>query len=216
MSFESDNERLIERLKGYGDIKSKLIENAFRNTPRHIFVPESLQHDAYKDVPLGIGNMQTISQPTTVAVMTEALQVKPGQKILEIGTGSGWQATILSRLIGKKGRIYSIERIKELAHFANRNIEKLKIKNIHISVGDGSVGLKTHAPFDRIIVTAACAEIPEPLLHQLKSGGVMVIPLGNREYQEIYVIKKLKRGMKKLSLGYFAFVPLIGKYGFKD
>lgn len=216
MSFESDNERLIERLKSYSDIKSKAVENAFRNTPRHLFVPESLQHDSYKDVPLGIGNMQTISQPTTVAVMTEALEVKSGQKILEIGTGSGWQATILSRLVGKKGRVYSIERIKELARFANRNIEKLKIKNIHISIGDGSLGLKVHAPFDRIIVTAACPEVPEPFLHQLKPSGVIVMPLGNKDYQEVYIIKKLKRGIKKLSLGYFAFVPLIGKYGFKD
>lgn len=215
MDLERENEQLIEHIKSINYLKSKALENALREVPRHLFVPNNMKELAYTDTPLSIGHDQTISQPSTVVAMTEALNVKANQKILEIGTGSGWQAAILSFLIGKKGKVYSIEIIKELADFAKKNIKKLGIKNVEIIVKDGSEGLKEKSPFDRIIVTAASPEIPKHLIEQLKTGGMMVVPVGNLFLQEMYIIKKLKNKIEKKSIGNFAFVPLKGKYGFK-
>jgi protein-L-isoaspartate(D-aspartate) O-methyltransferase len=147
--------------------------------------------------------------------MTEALEVEKGQKILEIGTGSGWQASILSYLVGEKGFVYSIEIIEELAEFAKKNLKKLGIKNVEVVEKDGSEGLKEKAPFDRIIVTAACPDIPKTLIDQLKDGGIMVIPVGNLYLQDMLVVKKMKGKIEKKSIGSFMFVPLVGKYGFK-
>lgn len=215
MDLEAENEKLIEHIKSLGYLKSKQLENALRNIPRHLFIPEKIKHLAYRDTPLSIGYNQTISQPSTVVAMTEALGVKEGQKILEIGTGSGWQGAILSHLVGEKGFIYSIEVIKELAEFAKNNIKKLKIKNVEIFIKDGTLGLEEKAPFDRIIVTAAAPDIPKPYLEQLKVDGLIVIPVGNLYLQEMFVVKKLKKSIEKKSIGNFMFVPLIGKYGFK-
>lgn len=215
MDLEAENEKLIEHIKNIGYLKSKQLEDALRKIPRHLFVPETIKHLAYRDTPLSIGYNQTISQPSTVVAMTEALDVKMNQKILEVGTGSGWQGAILSYLVGEKGFVYTIEVIKELAEFAKKNIKKLKIKNVEIFVKDGSLGLKEKAPFDRIIVTAAAPEVPKPYLEQLKVDGVIVIPVGNLYLQEMYIVKKLKNRIEKKSIGNFMFVPLIGKYGFK-
>jgi len=210
-----ENEKLIEGIKCLEYLKSKNIEDALRKYKREFFVPENMKHLAYGDFPLSIGFNQTISQPSTVVVMTEALDIKKDQKILEIGTGSGWQAAILSYLVGEEGFVYTIEIIKELAEFAKSNIKKLKIKNVEVIKGDGSLGLREKAPFDRIIVTAACPDIPKPFLEQLKENGIIVIPVGNLYLQEMYVVKKLKNNIEKKSIGSFMFVPLIGKYGFK-
>ncbi len=215
MDFEAEKEKLIKYIKSIGYLKSKEIEDALRKIPRHLFVPKHLRYLAYRDTPLSIGYNQTISQPSTVVAMTEALEVKKGQKILEIGTGSGWQSSILSYLVGKNGFVYTIEVIEELAEFAKRNIKNLGIKNIKIFIKDGSLGLKEKAPFDRIIVTAAAPDVPKPYLKQLKLGGILVIPVGNLYLQKMYVIKKLKDGIEKKDIGNFMFVPLIGKYGFK-
>lgn len=215
MDLDEENKKLIEYIKEMRNLKSKKIEEALRKVPRYLFVPESIKHLACRDTPLSIGYNQTISQPSTVVIMTEALNVKTNQKILEIGTGSGWQAAILSFLVGKKGQVYSIEVIKELAEFAKKNIKKLGIKNVEIIVKDGSEGLKEKALFDRIIVTAASPHIPKPLIEQLKDGGIIVIPIGNLFLQEMYVVKKMKKGIKKKSIGNFIFVPLKGKYGFE-
>ena len=211
-----ENDKLIEGIKCLEYLKSKKIEEALRKFKREFFVPENLKNLAYRDFPIAIGFNQTISQPSTVVAMTEALDAKEGQKILEIGSGSGWQAAILSYLVGEKGFVYTIEIIKELAEFSKKNLEKLKIKNVEVIEGDGSEGLKKKAPFDRIIVTAACPDIPKPLLEQLKDGGIMVIPVGNLYLQEMYVVKKLKGKIEKNSIGSFMFVPLVGKYGFSD
>jgi len=215
-----DNERLIENMKNEGVLKSKKLEEALKKYRRELFIPENIKHLAYRDAPLSIGYNQTISQPSTVVIMTEALDIKKDQKILEIGTGSGWQASLLSYLIGKKGFVYTIEVVEELAEFARKNIKKVGIKkvgikNVEVFVKDGSEGLKEKAPFDRIIVTAACPEIPKPLIEQLKSNGIMVIPVGNLYMQEMFVVKKLKNKIEKKSIGSFMFVPLIGRYGFK-
>jgi protein-L-isoaspartate(D-aspartate) O-methyltransferase len=210
-----ENEKLIEGIKCLEYLKSKSIEDTLRKYKREFFVPESMKHLAYRDFPISIGFNQTISQPSTVVAMTEALDVKKDQKILEIGTGSGWQAAILSHLVGEKGFVYTIEVIEELAEFAKNNIKRLGIKNIEIFVKDGSLGLKEKAPFDRIIVTAACPDTPKPLLDQLKIDGIIVIPIGNLYLQEMYVVKKLKDKIEKKSIGSFMFVPLVGRYGFK-
>jgi protein-L-isoaspartate(D-aspartate) O-methyltransferase len=215
MDLDEENEELIEHIKSVGYLKSKQIEEALRKMPRYLFVPESMKHLACNDMPLSIGYNQTISQPSTVVAMTEALKVKKNQKVLEIGTGSGWQAAILSYLVGEKGYVYSIETIKELAEYAKKNIKKLGIKNVEIIARDGSTGFEEKAPFDRITVTAASPSVPKPLLDQLSIGGIMVIPVGNLYLQEMYVVKKLKNKIEKKSIGNFMFVPLIGKYGFK-
>jgi protein-L-isoaspartate(D-aspartate) O-methyltransferase len=165
---------------------------------------------------LAIGYNQTISQPTTVVAMTEELNVKSGQRILEVGSGSGWQAALLSQLVGEKGRIYSIEIVKELADFAKSNIKKLGVDNVEVILRDGSIGLKEEAPYDRIIVTAAAPDIPNSLLDQLIVGGIMVIPVGNMYLQDMLVVKKTKNGFDKKSIGDFMFVPLVGEKGFKN
>ena len=207
------NEDLIGYMKSNNFLKSKALKKALRSVIRENFVPENLKEYAYKDIPLHIGRGQTISQPSTVVIMTEALDVKPKQKILEVGTGSGWQAALLSRLV-ESGKVYTIEIIHELFLFAKRNIEKMKIKNVELFEGDGSLGLEKFSPYDRIIVTAGCPGIPQPLLNQLKINGKIVIPIG-QIYQQMYVITKKKDGIQKENIGFFAFVPLRGKYGFK-
>ena len=210
-----ENEKLIKHIKAVGYLKSKNIENALKEVPREFFVPESMKYLAYRDTPLYIGSNQTISQPSTVVAMTEALDIKKGQKILEIGTGSGWQTALLSKLVGEKGFVYTIEIIENLVKFAKANLKKLDIKNVKVIKGDGSLGLKKYAPFDRIIVTAAAPDVLKPLLKQLKLNGTMVIPIGNLYLQSMYVVKKLKKGIEKKSIGSFMFVPLKGKHGFK-
>jgi len=212
----NENEKLIEGIKCLEYLKSKNIEEALRKYKREFFVPESMKHLAYRDFPLSIGFNQTISQPSTVVAMTEALNVKNGQKVLEIGTGSGWQSAILSYLVGDSGKIYTIEIVEEIAKFAENNIKKFGIKNIEIFVKDGSEGLKEKAPFERIIVTAAAPDVPNPLIEQLKEGGIIVIPIGNIYLQEMYVVKKIKDEIEKKSIGSFMFVPLVGKYGFTE
>ena len=153
---------------------------------------------------------QTISQPLTIAAMTEALQPGNGQKILEVGAGSGYQAAILSEIVGKPGRIITTDRIKELVIFARTNLKKTGYSNITIVEYDGSQGYEKEAPYDRIIVTASAPEIPEALINQLKKGGRLVIPVKD----EMFLIEKNKE-IKKTLLGYYVFVPLIGKYGYR-
>lgn len=211
MHYKEENKALIEKLKLSGHLKSKRIEKVLERVERHLFVPESQRNLAYKDIPLSIGYDQTISQPTTVIVMTEALDVKRNHKVLEIGAGSGWQAAILSKLCKK---VYTVEIVSELVEIAKKNLEKLGIKNVTIVEGDGSLGLKKYAPYDRIIVTCACPSIPKTLLEQLKKNGKMIIPVGNYHIQEMLEIKKNEK-IEKRSIGTFMFVPLKGKYGFK-
>ena len=210
-----DNEKLISGIKTLEHLKSKNVEEAIRKYRREFFVPEECKHLAYRDFPISIGFNQTISQPSTVAAMTESLELKPGEKVLEIGTGSGWQAAIISYLVGEKGRVYSIEILEDLAEFARSNLNNVGIKNVEVFVGDGSLGMKDKAPFDKIIVTAACPDIPKPLLEQLKVGGIMVLPIGNLYLQEMFVVRKLKDKIDKKSIGSYMFVPLVGKHGFK-
>jgi len=216
MGWKEQNESLMKWIKAAGIMRSEALEKAFRATPRHLFVPKRLEEQAYIDEPLPIGEGQTISQPSTVAVMTEALDVKAGQRVLEIGTGSGWQAALLAKMAGAGGYVWTIERYTSLAETAKRNLENAGIKNVKVMVGDGSLGVKEGAPYDRIIVTAACPDIPAPLLEQLKVGGKMVLPIGDLYTQHMFLIEKVREGsVTRKPLGGFRFVPLVGKHGFQ-
>ena len=199
-------------LKKRGRIKKEKVEKAFLETPRELFIPEKIKEYAYVDTPLEIGNGQTISAPHMVAIMCEALDVKEGQKILEIGAGSGYHAAIVSKIIGKKGHIYTVERIKKLAENAKQNLQKANITNVTVKIGDGSQGLQEFAPYDIIYVTCAAPDIPEPLIEQLKDPGQILIPVGQR-ICELMLLEKKDDKITSKNLGGCAFVPLIGKYG---
>jgi len=211
--FEDQRERLVEKLKIEGHIKTKAVEKAFLETPRELFVPEKLKGYAYVDTPLEIGNGQTISAPHMVAIMCEALDLKKGQKILEIGAGSGYHAAIVSKLIGDKGHVYTIERFPSLADNAKKSLEKVGIKNVTVEVGDGSEGLTKYAPYDSIYVTCAAPCIPQPLVEQLKDPGKLLIPVG-QFISKLELLEKKNKKIIKKDLGGCAFVPLVGKHGY--
>ena len=205
---------LIIHLKNSNFLTDKRVESALRNIPRHEFVPESELDYAYNNEPLQIMKNQTISQPGVVTRMTEWLDVKDGQKILEIGTGSGWQSAILSYLVGK-GDVFSVERHPELVKFAQENLKKLNIDNVHVILGDGSLGYSIESPYDRIIITAACSEIPPPLLDQLKENGLIIAPVGDSS-QSLVLLQKTSKGIIEIkNHSKYVFVPLHGKFGKK-
>jgi|SRR3989344_2072026 len=195
-------------------IKDERVLEAFKAVPREAFVLKHYRDMAYEDRPLPILCEQTISQPTTVVIMTQALEVKDGMKVLEVGAGSGYQAAILSKLVGKKGKVIATEIIKEVAEFARDNLKKLNISNVKVINCDGSLGYEKEKPYDRIIVTAGASIIPEPLFKQLKIGGILVIPVGSLYSQSMLKIKKKSKGRRDIkNLGQFLFVPLKGEYG---
>ncbi len=213
-AYEKRTEDLINAMHVKGFLTDSKVEEAIRKAPRHLFVPSTFIEYAYENGSLPTQNGQTISQPSVVAKMTEWLDVKKGNKVLEIGCGSGWQSAILSFLV-EDGTVYSIEKSSNLVEFAKRNHAKAGVKNVEIIQGDGSLGLPDKSPFDRIIITAACPKVPNPLVEQLGIDGFLVAPIG--EYmQSMVLLKKTKDGIKELKreLGYL-FLPLKGKYGFK-
>lgn len=210
--FERRNLNLIEELRLQG-IRDERILEAMRNVPRHLFVPESLLEEAYHNCALPIGYSQTISQPYTVAFMIEALEVRPGQKILEIGTGSGWNAALLGWILGKKGKLFSTELVSALAIKSVENIARVGIRNVEVICWDGSRGYEKEAPYERIIVTAACSEIPKPLIEQLDDKGIIVAPVGSWYCQKMTKLTKNKNRTETAILGDFVFVPLKGEYG---
>jgi protein-L-isoaspartate(D-aspartate) O-methyltransferase len=193
-------------------IRDPKVLYAMSKVPRHLFVEEALQNQAYGDFPLPIGEQQTISQPYIVAFMTEALELTGVEKVLEIGTGCGYQAAILAELAPQ---VYSIERIHTLATHARRILESLRYFNVNIKVGDGTLGWPEEAPFDAIIVTAAAPAIPQPLLDQLAMGGRLVLPVGDRYSQTLDVVHKTPEGLKHDYRGGCRFVKLIGSYGWE-
>lgn len=193
-------------------IKNKGVIKAMKQIPREFFIPKHMMNSAYEDNPLPIGQGQTISQPYMVGLMTEVLKLKGNEKILEIGTGSGYQTAILAYLAD---HVYTIERMSELTETAKENLKKLNIKNISFKSGDGTCGWKDEAPFDRIIVTAGAPEIPEPLTKQLVNNGILVVPVGNSFMQTLKIVKKVKNEISvKNSIG-CVFVKLIGEYGWE-
>ena len=211
--FKNRREILVASLKKEGRIKTAEVEKAFLEVAREKFVPEMIKNHAYVDTPLEIGNGQTISAPHMVAIMCEALDIKKGQSILEIGAGSGYHAAIVSKIVGETGHIYTVERFPSLAERAKKNLENAGINNVTVETGDGSEGLLQHAPYERIYVTCASPEIPKPLVEQLKDPGKMLVPVG-RLICNLELIEK--KGNKITSEGICgcSFVPLIGKHGF--
>jgi protein-L-isoaspartate(D-aspartate) O-methyltransferase len=213
MNSEERRINLVKQLILEKRIVTKEVEKAFLDVKREDFLPENKKQYAYIDTPLEIGNGQTISAPHMVAIMVEGLDIKKGQTILEIGAGSGYHAAIASRLVGDLGHVYSIERYQTLVENAKKNIENSKIKNVTIIMGDGSEGLEKYAPYDRIYVTCAAPDIPQPLIDQLEDNGKLMIPVG-RMLSQLILIEKIEGKIKRKNLGGCAFVPLVGKYGF--
>jgi len=194
-------------------ITDRRVLDAMAWAPRHLFVREHLLSQAYADFALPIGAEQTISQPYVVARMTEMLDVQADHSVLEIGTGSGYQTLILSRLAQ---RIYSLERIGSLVREAIARMRELGVENVKIQTFDGTVGWSEVAPFDRILITAGAPKVPEPLLAQLKEGGKLVVPEGGRDYQELVLYEKTGDGFRRQAGEAVAFVPLIGRYGWQQ
>ena len=208
MTSRRTRERLIERLKSEG-ITNHDVLNAVREIPRHLFVDEALSSRAYEDTALPIGHGQTISQPYIVARMTQSIieHENPVNYILEVGTGSGYQAAVLSRLVT---RVYSVERIKALHQQAQSLFRQLQIRNVKLKHSDGGMGMPEYAPFDAIIVTAAPEGIPRGLVNQLKTGGVMVMPVGDRDEQILIKITKTEDDYEKEFIERVSFVPMLG------
>jgi len=199
------------QLEGRG-IKDRAVLEAMGKVGRHLFVNEALYGQAYKDYPLPIGENQTISQPYIVALMTEALEISKDDRVLEIGTGSGYQTAILAEIAKK---VYTVERIASLLSDAKKVLSRLGYFNISFKLDDGSAGWKENEQYDAIIVTAASPDIPAPLLEQLKIKGRLVIPIGDEFSQTLYKIKKYEKGTAKINLCGVRFVKLYGKHGWK-
>jgi protein-L-isoaspartate(D-aspartate) O-methyltransferase len=194
-------------------IEDERVLIAFGQVPRHLFVRKPDLDRAYSDHPLLIGNSQTISQPYIVALMTSHLKLSGCEKVLEVGTGSGYQTAILSCLAKE---VHSIERIEPLFHFAKKNLQKMGVENVHLHLGDGSIGWDPAAPYDRILITAAAPDIPLEILDQLNVNGRIVCPIGGRWRQTLEVWIKSKNRVKKEKILPVVFVPLRGAHGWQD
>jgi protein-L-isoaspartate(D-aspartate) O-methyltransferase len=205
MTSQRTRDRLVKRLRDQG-ITNQRVLDVIGATPRHIFIDEALSHRAYEDTALPIGHGQTISQPFIVALMTQALLNKPRERVLEIGTGSGYQAAILAALVK---RVYTVERIAPLIERARERFRALHLRNIRLKYDDGNLGWPEQGPFDGIIVTAAARSVPEALIEQLAVGGRMVIPVGDDAAQQLRIIDNTPDGIREESLEYVRFVPLL-------
>lgn len=206
-----NKKQLLEELKNQGIIDKKVL-NAIKKIKRELFVPKKYKDQAYENHPLPIKKNQTISQPYTVAFMLQALDLKKQDKVLEIGTGSGYNSALIQGIT--KTTVYTIEIIKDLVIFSKSNLKKAKIKKVKVYHHDGSKGFPKFKPYDKIIITAACPELPKNLIKQLKDKGILVAPIGSRYSQQLYKITKNKDKIKIENLGNFIFVPLTGKQGF--
>ena len=213
MDYKAYMELMVETQLIPRGIKDRNVLEAMGRVPRHLFVDSSTISNAYSDMALPIGEGQTISQPYMVAVMTELLELNNTQKVLEIGTGSGYQAAVLAELARE---VFTIERIVSLAEKAKKRFQDLSYLNIRIKADDGTLGWPEEAPFDRIIITAGSPEIPAPLIEQLSEGGILVIPVGNLYSQQLL---KYRKSGKNPIIEYHTpcvFVPLLGQYGWKS
>lgn len=211
--FEFARRRMVRDHIAARGVRDKRVLDAMAWAPRHVFVREGMQSQAYADFALPIGQEQTISQPYVVARMTELLDVEPYHSVLEIGTGSGYQTLILARLAQ---RVYSLERVGALAREAIARMRELGVENVKIQTFDGTVGWSDVGPFDRILVTAGSPHVPPPLLEQLKEGGRLVIPEGDRNGQRLMLYQKTPEGIQSQAGELVAFVPLIGRFGWQN
>ncbi len=208
--------RMVQRLRQGGILHDDRVASAMEAVPRHRFVPEDYEEAAYMDEPLAIGRGQTISAPHMVAMMLEILDLRPGHRLLEVGTGSGYHAALAAVLVSPGGEVITLERIPELAARARGNLLRAGVEGVRVVEGDGSKGLPSEAPFDRILVTAAPPSVPPPLVEQLALGGRLVLPVGNPFAQDLLLIRKDEMGVHRTDLGGCAFVPLVGEYGFRQ
>lgn len=212
--FEEKREELVQRLEKKNYIKTPEIIEAFRKVPREKFIPSKYRGEAYADRPLSIGEGQTISAPSMIAIMLEVLNAEKGQKILEIGTGSGYNAALLAEIVGSAGKVYSIERLEKIAKFGRENLEETGYgKILEVIVGDGTKGYEEEAPYDGIIVTACSPKIPDPLIEQLKTGGILTAPVGSHyRSQTLLEVEKMAGEETEVRRhGSCAFVPLVGE-----
>jgi protein-L-isoaspartate(D-aspartate) O-methyltransferase len=212
-AYDYRRAQMVESLRR-GGINDQRVLEVMTDVPRHLFVPEAFRHQAYSDdVSIHIGEGQTISQPRIVALMTVAARIQPTDRILEIGTGSGYQAAVLSQLAQF---VFSVERVSALARQAKRVLDQLHIENVSVKVMDGTLGWRAQSPFDAILVTAGAPDVPAPLVEQLTDGGRLVVPVGPRETQVLKVVQR--RGERTLvsELKGACFVPLIGRHGWED
>lgn len=213
INYEKERSRMVdEQIAGRG-VKDERVLAVMRKLPRHEFLPEGIRGMAYNDSALPIGEGQTMSQPYMVALMTELLELKGTERVLEIGTGSGYQAAVLAELCQK---VYTVERIKMIADKARVTLDRLGYKSVAIKIYDGTYGWKEMAPYDAIIVTAGSPDIPAPLVEQLKAGGRMVIPVGDRYGQQLVTVVKTAEGTITERSIPCVFVPLIGNHGWKE
>jgi protein-L-isoaspartate(D-aspartate) O-methyltransferase len=210
--YVAQRRMLIERLQDRG-IRDLEVLRAFDLIPRHEFLPEAVRHRAYEDSPIPIGFGQTASQPSLQALYMQTLQLSANDKVLEIGTGSGFQTAVLAQLVD---RVYSVERIRELGVRARETLERLRISNVAMLVGDGTIGWTRYSPYDAILVAAGGPEIPEPLLAQLAMGGRMLIPVGGLDAQRLMLVKRTEEGMQFEEVLDCTFVPLLGRFGWDD
>ena len=212
IDYSEKRRRMVKDQIESRGVRDLRVLKAMEKIPRHLFVPEALADQAYDDCPLTIGYGQTISQPYTVAFMTEALELQGPERVLEIGTGSGYQTAVLAELASE---IYSVERLPELSQAAAKILSALGCKNAILKVDDGTLGWSEFAPYDAVIVTASGPDIPPPLLSQLADGGRLVIPVGERAGQNMYRVTRRGEETVKDYLGPFRFVELIGEHGYK-
>jgi protein-L-isoaspartate(D-aspartate) O-methyltransferase len=206
--YAAQRERMVKEQLVMRGINAERVLAAMNKVPREEFVPENLRVASYTDQPLPIGYDQTISQPYIVAFMTEELQPQPQDRVLEIGTGSGYQAAILAVLVAE---VYSIEIIEPLAKTAEATLQRLGYKNVHVKVGDGYKGWPEHAPFDAVIVTCAPDHVPQPLIDQMKEGGRMIIPVGDVGDQDLYLLEKKNGQLERRAVAPVRFVPMTGE-----
>jgi protein-L-isoaspartate(D-aspartate) O-methyltransferase len=205
--------QMVESLRRGGITDARVLE-VMASVPRHLFVPEALRHQAYDDdVSIHIGEGQTISQPRIVALMTQAARVEPSYRVLEIGTGSGYQAAVLASLARF---VFTVERVASLARQAKAVLDLLEVENVSVKVMDGTLGWRAQAPYDAILVTAGAPEVPAPLVEQLADGGRLVVPIGPRDSQVLTVVERRGRSQFKTQLQGACFVPLIGRHGWEE
>jgi protein-L-isoaspartate(D-aspartate) O-methyltransferase len=205
-------ERMVEAQLRHGGIRDERVLEAMGKVPRERFVTPALERDAYADVPLPIGSGQTISQPYMVATMLEALELQPTDHVLEVGTGTGYQAALLGELAAD---VWTMERHAELAERASRTLQELGYRNVHVIHGDGSLGLPQHAPYDKILVAAGAPTIPQSLVAQLANGGILAVPVGARAEQLLHIVRKTAAGIVTSAKVRCSFVPLVGAEGWK-
>jgi protein-L-isoaspartate(D-aspartate) O-methyltransferase len=210
--FVAQRRSLIERMQEKG-IRNLEILRAFDMVPRHLFLPESVAHRAYEDAAVPIGFGQTASQPSLQALYMELLDLNPQDRVLEIGTGSGHQTAVLAQLVRN---VYSIERVRALSVKARESLDRLRVSNVALLVGDGTIGWSKYAPYDAILVAAAAPEVPEPLVRQLTVGGRMVVPVGGRETQQLMVVTRTTDGFDQQNVTDVTFVPLLGRFGWEE